>query len=58
MVYKVLIADDEPIVRKAMQTLIEWEKLECDLIGFAANAGTSNTRHSDFGCSNARSKWY
>lgn len=37
MVYKVLIADDEPIVRKAMQTLIEWEKLECDLIGFAAN---------------------
>lgn len=37
MAYKVLIADDEPIVRKAMQTLVEWEKLDCRLTEMASN---------------------
>jgi len=36
MPYKVLIADDEPIMRKAMQTLIDWDSLECELSYVAA----------------------
>lgn len=32
MAYSVLIADDEPIMRKAMQTLIAWEDLGCELV--------------------------
>ena len=35
--YKVVIADDEPIVRKAMQALIDWEGMDCRLIRLAAN---------------------
>lgn len=35
--YKVVIADDEPIVRKAMQALIDWEGMDCQLIRLAAN---------------------
>ena len=35
--YKVMIADDEPIVRKAMQALIDWEGLDCRLVRMAAN---------------------
>lgn len=37
MAYKVVIADDEPIVRKAMQALIDWEGMDCRLIRLAAN---------------------
>lgn len=32
MSYTVLVADDEPIMRKAMQTLIRWEDLGCELV--------------------------
>lgn len=35
--YKVVIADDEPIVRKAMQALIDWEGMDCRLVRLAAN---------------------
>lgn len=38
MPYKVLIADDEPIMRKAMQTLIDWSSLECEL-SYVASTG-------------------
>lgn len=37
MVYKVWIADDEPIVRKAMQTLIDWKSIGCELVYLASN---------------------
>ena len=38
MVYKVLIADDEPIMRKAMQTLIDWDSIGCQLV-YVASGG-------------------
>lgn len=38
MIYKVVIADDEPIMRKAMQTLIDWESLGCQLV-YVASSG-------------------
>ena len=37
MAYKLMIADDEPIMKKAMQTLIEWDRLGCELVYSAAN---------------------
>lgn len=38
MIYKVVIADDEPIMRKAMQTLIDWDALGCQLV-YVASGG-------------------
>lgn len=38
MTYKVVIADDEPIMRKAMQTLMDWESLDCQL-EYVASSG-------------------
>lgn len=35
MIYRVMIADDEPIMRKAMQTLVDWESLGCRLVAVA-----------------------
>lgn len=37
MMYKVVIADDEPIMRKAMQTLIDWENIGCQLVKVASS---------------------
>lgn len=37
MKYKVILADDEPIMRKALQTLIDWEKLDCEIVCVAEN---------------------
>lgn len=37
MKYKVMLADDEPIMRKALQTLIDWNELECEVICVAEN---------------------
>lgn len=37
--YKVVIADDEPIMRKAMHTLIDWEGIGCQLV-CVASSGT------------------
>ena len=34
----VLIADDEPIMRKAMQSLIDWDALGCHLV-YVASTG-------------------
>lgn len=39
MAYKVLAADDEAIMRKAMTTLINWEELDCELV-YVASTGT------------------
>lgn len=30
--YRVMLADDEPIVRKALQTLIDWKRLGCEVV--------------------------
>lgn len=38
MAYKVIIADDEPIMRKAMQSLMDWEQLGCQLT-YVASTG-------------------
>ncbi|MGO4937868.1 response regulator transcription factor [Fundicoccus sp. Sow4_H7] len=35
--YKVLIVDDEPVVREGMKQIIDWQNLGFDLIGTAAN---------------------
>lgn len=37
MMYKVVIADDEPIMRKAMQTLIDWKSIECQLVSVVSS---------------------
>lgn len=37
MTYKVMIADDEPIMRKALQSLIDWKAIDCEIIHVAAN---------------------
>lgn len=37
MNYKVLVADDESIMQKAMQTLISWEEIGCELVYVASN---------------------
>ena len=35
--YRVMLADDEPIVRKALQTLIDWKRLGCEVVFVASN---------------------
>ena len=35
--YRVMLADDEPIMRKALQTLIDWKRLECEVVFVASN---------------------
>ena len=34
---KVLIADDEEIVRKGLKNIIDWERLGCEICGEASN---------------------
>lgn len=38
MQYKVFIIDDEPLARKSMKTVIEWEKYNCTICGDAESA--------------------
>ena len=35
--YKILIADDEALMRKGLCTLIDWAKLGCQIVGTAEN---------------------
>ena len=35
--YKILIADDEALMRKSLCTLIDWAKLGCQIVGTAEN---------------------
>ena len=37
MTYRVMLADDEPIMRKALLTLEDWESMECEIVYTAAN---------------------
>lgn len=37
MAYRVMLADDEPIMRKALLTLADWEKMECEVVYVASN---------------------
>ena len=30
MTYKIMLADDEPIMRKALQSLIDWKRIDCE----------------------------
>jgi len=34
---KVLIVDDEPVVRRGLKTVINWESFQCNICGEAAN---------------------
>ena len=35
--YKVLIIDDEEIIREGLKTVIDWESLQCSVTGEAAD---------------------
>ena len=35
--YRVIAADDEPMVRKALENLIDWKSLNCNLEFVASN---------------------
>jgi len=35
--YKIVIADDEPIIREGMQNFIEWSRFNCTVCGLASN---------------------
>lgn len=37
MTYKVVLADDEPIMRKALQSLIDWKAIDCEVVYVAEN---------------------
>ncbi len=37
MTYKIMLADDEPIMRKALQSLIDWKKMDCEIVSVAEN---------------------
>ena len=37
MRYKVMLADDEPIMRKALQSLINWNSIDCEVVFVAEN---------------------
>lgn len=36
--YRIIIADDEPIMRKGLMTLVDWKALDCEIV-FAASDG-------------------
>lgn len=36
--YKIMIADDEPIVRKGLVKLVDWESINCEIV-FQAEDG-------------------
>ena len=35
--YRILIADDEILMRKGLCTLIDWQKFDCQIVGTAEN---------------------
>ena len=35
--FKIILADDEPIIIKGMQKMIEWEKLNAEIVAEAGN---------------------
>ena len=37
MRFKVMLADDEPIMRKALQSLINWNSIDCEVVFVAEN---------------------
>lgn len=37
MTYKIMLADDEPIMRKALRSLIDWERINCEIVYVAEN---------------------
>ncbi len=37
MPYRVILADDEPIMRKALLTLADWKEMDCEVVYTAAN---------------------
>lgn len=44
MPYRVMLADDEPIMRKALLTLADWKKMDCEVVYTASN-GEEVIRH-------------
>ncbi len=45
--YKVMVADDEPIMRKALASLINWDDIECEVIHMASN-GQEVLKHLEY----------
>ena len=37
MAYRVLIADDEEIIRQGIEFLVDWERLDCSIVERCAN---------------------
>jgi len=44
--HKVMIVDDEPMIRQGLQTLIEWERLGFEIAGTAANGKDAIEQHA------------
>lgn len=44
--HKVMIVDDEPMIRQGLQTLIEWERLGFEIAGTAANGKEAIEQHA------------
>jgi two-component system response regulator YesN len=44
--HKVMIVDDEPMIRQGLQTLIEWERLGFEIAGTAANGKEAIAQHA------------
>lgn len=44
MPYRVMLADDEPIMRKALLTLADWKEMDCEVVYTASN-GEEVIRH-------------
>lgn len=46
--YKVLITDDEPMIREGLRTLIEWEELGFQVVDVAANGKEALQKHERY----------
>ena len=45
--YKLLIADDERVIRESISTLIDWKSLGIELIGLAKDGSDARARMDD-----------
>lgn len=44
--YKLLLVDDEPIIREGLERIIDWEKLDCALPGFVDSKNEEKTERN------------
>ena len=45
--YKVLIVDDEPMIRAGLQTLIDWERYGFQVVGDAMNGREAMSKYAE-----------